>query len=201
MNSASNLYLTSISIQQFAPYHKMDRILYSEVGGPTKAPLLSTKWYYSYPNLFQVNISNKIFFQVCILYKILAKISFTCSDLLWSSFHFHIVSEKNVYADICQGHIQGAFLTGSTKKCLRMAKSLPKKLKWRNPTGRCEVLTLTFFFLVRILPSPNTQNFLVGPVKKSTLYNTYQLVVVINDVKKTSSLCFCYLGGEAVDSG
>ena len=55
-----------------------------------------------------------------------------------------------------------------SSKCLRMAKSLRKKGKLKLKLYLLLLDCSTFTFFVGILPSLNT--FLVGPVKKSTLY-------------------------------
>ena len=49
-----------------------------------------------------------------------------------------------------------------------MAKSLQKKWKWTYPTARCEVLTLTFTFLVGILPSSTLRTFVGGTSQKKS---------------------------------
>ena len=51
-----------------------------------------------------------------------------------------------------------------------MAKSLPKKWKWTYPTVRFEVLTLTFTFLVGILPFSTLRTFWGETSRKNTLY-------------------------------
>ena len=66
------------------------------------------------------------------------------------------------------GHLlnfTGCFFSGPAPKVSRIAKSQPKSWRCPYPTARCEVLTLTFTFLVGILPSST----LLGsePVKKN----------------------------------
>ena len=63
------------------------------------------------------------------------------------------------------------FFTGPAQKVLSVKddKIPTKKVKVDHPTARCEVLTLTFTFLVGILPASTLRTFWAGPVKKNTL--------------------------------
>ena len=79
--------------------------------------------------------------------------------------------EKTMMVCLERNGIQGVFLTGPAQKFISVKddKIPTKKVKVGHPTARCEVLTLTFTFLVGILPASTLRTFWAGPVKKNTL--------------------------------